>query len=80
MHGDVRGVFQYNPLGPVAALFIAILGAQAIVSVFVHGDFRDAGEKRLGYIVKRGIIVVAALEIVLWVARFFGVLGGPVPV
>jgi hypothetical protein len=80
LHGDLGGVVQYNPLGPVAALLIGILAAQAIVSVFVHGDFRDTGEKRLGYIVKRGIIAVAVLEIVLWVVRFFGAFGGPVPV
>jgi len=80
MHGDLHGVVQYNPLGPVAALLIAILAAQAIVSVLVHGDFRDVGEKRVGLIVKRGIMLVAAGELILWVARFFGALGGPVPV
>jgi hypothetical protein len=30
--------------------------------------------------VKRGIVVIAALELVLWIARFFGAFGGPVPV
>jgi hypothetical protein len=80
MHGDLHGVFRYNPLGPVAALFIGVLAIQSLVSVLVHGDFRDAGEGRLGRALKRGIFAVAGLEVVLWIARFFGVLGGPVPV
>ena len=80
LHGDLEGTLRYNPLGPVMALLIGVLAAQAIVSVLVHGDFRDTGEGRLGFVVKRAIVGVAALELVLWIARFFGALGGPVPV
>lgn len=80
LHGDLDGVLQYNPLGPVMAVLIGALAAQSLGSVLVHGDFRAAAEGRVGRVVKRGILVVAALEIALWVVRFFGVLGGPVPV
>lgn len=80
VRGDWHDVFRYNPLGPFAALLIGLLSIQALVSVLVHGDFRAAGEGRLGLGLKRGIFVVAGLEVVLWIARFFGVLGGPVPV
>ena len=80
LHGDLDGVLRYNPLGPVMAVFIGVLAAQSLGSVLVHGDFRGAGEGRLGLVVKRGILAVAAVEIVLWGVRFFGVLGGPVPV
>ena len=80
LQGDLHGVLHYNPMGPVMALLIGLLAAQSFVSVLVHGDFRDAGEGRLGFVVKRGIFLVVALEIVLWVARFFGAFGGPVPV
>ena len=31
-------------------------------------------------IVARGVLVIAALEVLLWFARFSGFLGGPVPV
>jgi hypothetical protein len=62
------------------ALFIGVLAAQSFVSMLVHGDLRDAGQGRIGLVVKRGIFVVVALEFTLWIARFFGAFGGPVPV
>ena len=80
LHGDLEGVFRYNPLGPVMAVLIGALAAQALVSVFVYGDIRAAGEGRVGLVVKRTLIAVGVLEVVLWLARFFGALGGPVPV
>src|SRR5262249_51130087 len=80
LHGDLHGVLAYNPFGPVMAVLIGVLGLQAVASILVHGDFRGAGEGRVGFVVKRGIFVVVALELVLWIARFFGALGGPVPV
>jgi hypothetical protein len=80
VHGDWPGVLRYNPLGPVVAIFIGVLAAQSLVSLLIHGDFRDAGGGRVGLVVKRGLFVVVVLEIVLWVGRFFGAFGGPVPV
>jgi hypothetical protein len=78
--GDLHGVLRYNPLGPVVLLILGVLAAESLVSVLVHGDFRDAGEGLVGRVMKRAIVVVAVLEAALWIARFFGVLGGPVPV
>jgi hypothetical protein len=80
VRGDLDGVLHTNPFGPVVAVLIAVIGLQSFVSVLVHGDFRGAGEGHIGLVVKRAIIVVAVLELTLWVARFFGALGGPVPV
>lgn len=80
LHGDLEGVLRFNPLGPVMAVLIGVLALQSIASVLVHGDFRAAGEGRVGLVVKRAILVVAVFEVGLWVARFFGALGGPVPV
>lgn len=79
-HGDLDGVLRYNPFGPVVALLILVFGVQALVSVVTYGDFRATGEGRVGKIAKRVLFVVAAFDVLLWVARFFGVLGGPVPV
>lgn len=80
LHGDLGEVFHNNPLGPVVALLLGILGVQTLLSVMIHGDFRGTGEGRFGVLIKRGVILVAALEILLWIARFMGLLGGPVPV
>jgi Protein of unknown function (DUF2752) len=80
VQGDVHGLLRYNPLGPIMALLLGVLAAQAFVSMLFHGDFRAAGEGRIGLLVKRGIFVVAALEMLLWIARFAGAFGGPVPV
>ena len=80
LHGDLAGVLRFNPLGPVAAALLAVLGVQALVSLLHHGDHRDVGAGRVGWIVKRVAGVIVLLEIGLWVARFFGAFGGPVPV
>lgn len=80
LHGDVHGAIHHNPLGPVTALLLGVLGAQALASVFAHGDLRGAGAGRLGLVVKGAIVVVAALQTLVWIGRFFGLLGGPVPV
>jgi hypothetical protein len=44
------------------------------------GQFRGVGDGKIGALVARGVLVVAALEVVLWFARFSGFLAGPVPV
>jgi hypothetical protein len=80
LSGDLHGVLHYNPLGPVAALLLGLLAAQSLMSLLVHGDFRDTGEGRFGLVARRALYVVAVAEFVLWIARFFGALGGPVPV
>lgn len=78
--GDIDGVLRHNALGPVMALLVGIFAVQALASLFVHGDARDVGRGRVGRTAKIGIIAVGGLGLALWVARFFGLLGGPVPV
>jgi hypothetical protein len=62
------------------AAVLAGLAAQAIGSMLIRGDLGRVGEGRFGILLKRGVMVVALGEVVLWIARFFGALGGPVPV
>lgn len=80
LHGDFDGVLRFNPVGPVMALLIGVLALQGIVSIARYGDLRNVGDGHLGGLIKRGIFLVAAVDVVLWIARFFGALGGPVPV
>lgn len=80
LHGDLHDVFRYNPFGPAMAILMGIFGAQAFTSMVKFGDFRLAGEGRLGRLMKVVFLCVAVLEVGLWILRFFGFFGGPVPV
>ena len=80
LHGDMPGILRTNVVGPVAALLVGLVGLQGIASVLAHGDFRDVGEGRLGFVLKRLLLATAVVEIVVWIARFFGAFGGPVSV
>jgi hypothetical protein len=78
--GDLHGVLRFNPFGPVIALLLGTFAVQAIVSAARHGDFRDVGAGRFGPVLRIAAFVIAGAEIALWIARFFGAFGGPVPV
>jgi Protein of unknown function (DUF2752) len=78
--GDLHAFVRYNPLAPFMTLLVVVLGVQALSSLLATGTFRRVGEGRLGTLVPRAALVIAVLEFVVWVARFGGFLGGPVPV
>ena len=78
--GDLHGVLHYNPLAPLMTLLVVALAGQAIASLLATGTFRRVGEGTLGLVVSRGVMLVGALEVLVWIARFAGFLGGPVPV
>lgn len=78
--GDLHQVLHYNPLGPVIAVILGGLALSTLRSVWLFGDFREAGEGRHGKVLKYAAYGVAAAAVLVWVARFFGFLGGPVPV
>lgn len=78
--GDLAGLVRYNPLAPLMTLLVVALAGQALASVLATGTFRRVGDGALGLLVSRGVMVIAALEVLVWIARFGGFLGGPVPV
>ncbi len=80
LSGDVGRALHLNPVGPFVALLIGGLVLQALVSMVRDGDVRGMGRGRLGAFLQRALIVAAALEVIVWIARFFGALGGPVPI
>jgi hypothetical protein len=69
--GDLEAVVRTNPFGPFMAAILGVLVYQAITSMLFDGS---------GKVLTRVVVVIAALETVLWVARFCGAFGGPVPV
>jgi hypothetical protein len=78
--GDLPGLLRYNPLAPFMTALVVLLAVQAFTSVLATGTFKQVGDGTIGLIVSRGVLVVGALEVLLWIARFGGFLGGPVPV
>jgi hypothetical protein len=80
LDGDLHALLHYNPLAPFMTALVVVLAVQAVVSVLATGTFRDVGHGRVGTFVSRGMMIVATLEVLVWIARFGGFLGGPVPV
>lgn len=79
LHGDLHGAL----LNPFAPVMLALLGGFAARLVFVavrDGHTRRFGEGRLVELMLRSLMVTLGLAIVVWIARFFGAFGGPVPV
>lgn len=80
LHGDLAGAVHANPLGPVIAALLLAVGVVTTVTVLRDGSLANVYDSRKGRALVRALLAVAVLEVVLWVSRFFGVLGGPVPV
>lgn len=79
-HGDLHGVVRYNAFGPLVAALIGVMVVRSAASFIERGTWGRLDEGGGGRLVARAIFVVAVLEVALWVARFFGAFGGPVPV
>ena len=78
--GDVTGALQFNPIAP---LFVIVLGGLAARAVWIagrDGNLYALGRNVLGTWLVRALLAVLVLDVVVWVARFFGLFGGPVPV
>jgi hypothetical protein len=80
VHGDVDAVMRLNPGAPFAVMVLGVFGLQALASLLVFGDTRAIGQGQAGRVLRMLLFAVALLEAAVWGARFFGVLGGPVPV
>lgn len=79
LHGDVGGALHFHPLAPVIVpVYVGILAVGA--GRWVLGVRLPAGPKSLRRVASvAGGALVAAL-VTVWIARFAGHLGGPVPV
>jgi hypothetical protein len=62
------------------ALVLALISIDAFFVVLREGSARHVTTTRSGKVLARALVVIAILEVLLWIARFFGALGGPVPV
>ncbi len=76
--GDFAGILV-NPFGLLAAVAIGLLAIRGIGLEYTDGNMLRL-DRGWGAFVSKALVVVAVLEIALWVVRWFGLFGGPVPV
>jgi hypothetical protein len=77
-HADFKGVLL-NPFAPVMSLILGLFLARAVFLELTDGHLQKLGDG-FGVWLTRAMLIVAALETVLWACRWFGFFGGPVPV
>ncbi len=80
LHGDVMGALQFNPIAPLFVIVLGALSARAVWIAGRDGNLYALGRGTLGTWLVRALVAVLVLDVVAWVARFFGLFGGPVPV
>jgi len=79
MHGHVADALHFHPLSIVVApLVVVAVGYN--VALYVWAGKTAAAEALQGPWVTRLAAVLAVIMVAVWIARFFGAFGGPVPV
>ena len=68
-----------NPLGLVVAPLLLTFGLRAIWLLATRGHVFELAEGSFGTRLKRLAIALLVAEVALWLLRFFGLFGGPVP-
>ncbi|GAC1361617.1 MAG: hypothetical protein NVSMB47_13890 [Polyangiales bacterium] len=79
LHGDLRGSFHHHPLALLMAPLIAVVLLRHATGYVLRGAWGEADAVG-GKWVDRALIALAVLMLGVWIARFFGLLGGPEPV
>jgi hypothetical protein len=78
--GDFGASFHMHPLAlPMLALWAAVMGT-TVWTTWTSGTPLAALEGRSGRRLMTAVVVLYGAAVVLWIARWFGFLGGPVPV
>jgi len=76
---DFAEALRFNPIAPLVIVALGVLAVRAVALVFTRGSAEgvDAG---VGRFFVRVILWGTIAETVVWIARFFGLFGGPCPV
>jgi hypothetical protein len=80
LHGDVAGALRMNPLAPLFSLLVGSFVALVLFSLATTGTLSRVGQGHASKVITGGLVVVAILQVVVWLLRFAGLFGGPVPV
>jgi hypothetical protein len=76
LHGDFAAATRMHPLWPIVGPACVALGVAETVGFVRRGAWGVALDRKATGVV---VVGVAALLIAVWIARFAGALGGPVP-
>jgi hypothetical protein len=79
LHGDLHEAVRLHPLVFVVTPVIALAFSYNAIQYVRRGQW-FASEKLSGRWVNAAWITLGVAMILLWIARFFGAFGGPVPV
>lgn len=79
LHGHLGEALRFHPLVPVVTPLVALVLAWNAVSYVRHGRW-SAAEGVQGRWITTAAAMLGVLMVAVWVARFLGALGGPVPV
>lgn len=78
--GDVLGSLAMHPLAVPALLVQAAVAVGTVAVTFTHGTPLEFWRVRWGRAITWALAVVGGLAIALWIARWLGAFGGPIPV
>ena len=79
LHGDVAASLHFHPLAMVISPLVGgIVGYD--VFVYLRSGRSAATQTLQGRWVTIGAVVLGVVAVAVWIARFFGWFGGPVPV
>jgi hypothetical protein len=78
--GDVVGSLRMHPLMVPAVLATALLAFATVRLAYEEGSLMGLWSNRLARVSLLGFAGVYGAVVVLWVLRFVGLFGGPVPV
>lgn len=79
LHGHVADAYHLHPMVFLMAPLVAAGALVNATSYVRHGRW-SASEALSGRALTAGAIALGLVMLTLWVARFFGAFGGPVPV
>lgn len=80
LHGDLATATRMNPVAPLVLVLLGALSFRMLWLVLRDGDASAIGQGAFGKWIVRLLVASIALQTVVWIARFFGLFGGPVPV
>lgn len=79
LHGDFAAAYRFHPLALIMVPLLALYAAAHAFSYIRHG-VSQVDKIVSGKWIDRFILLLLIAMIGVWVARFFGAFGGPVPV